>query len=291
MSNGFSFSLREFIRRFFERFKAPSPQESNATTKIILTIWQKRLLNPHWWDHIEGFDAISIKCVDGDSFYSMRDALSMGSIVLDKGLELHAWGFHYCLNRKDTVEEAKAAANACKKMGASAYHWNAEKHWAGGEDPVGCGKVFAQTFKGLLPDVELYANCFSSHATVDLLLFMDRYEPMLYGTRRQTIENKFESKLGGDDIPDDKKCAMVGTGRKDANNPKRAWGYLNPSKGRTTPMGLAQLIVKHKPYSVNFFRAGIADGEDIMVIKNSINPTLSEQVTTIKDALLNGGVS
>ena len=56
-------------------------------------------------------------------------------------------------------------------------------------------------------------------------------------------------------------------------------------------MGLAQLIVKHKPYSVNFFRAGIADGEDIMVIKNSINPTLSEQVTTIKDALLNGGVS
>ena len=289
MARGFLFSLREFIRRFFARFKAPVVVE--LPTKFILTIWQKKLLNPNWEDHIEGFDAISIKCVDGDAFYHMREVLAMSSAVLAKGLELHGWGFHYCLNRNDAVEEAKAAANACKRLGASAYHWNAEKHWAGGEDPIGCGKAFAQTFKEMLPDVDLYANCFSSHATTDLLLFMDRYEPMLYGTRRQTIENKFKNKVEREDIPDDKICAMVGTGRKDANNPKRAWGYLNPSKGRTEPMGLAQLVTKYKPYSINFFRAGIADGEDIMVMGNTINPTLSEQVMTIKESLRSEGAS
>ena len=283
MASGFSFSLGEFIRRFFARFKVPVVVE--PTTKLILTIWQKKLLNPRWEEHIEGFDAISIKCVDGDAFYHMREVLAMSTAVLVRGLELHGWGFHYCLNRDEAVKEAEAAAAACKRMGASAYHWNAEKHWAGGDDPVGCGKVFAQTFKMILPDVELYANCFSSHATTDLLVFMDRYEPMLYGTRRKTIENKFNSKLGRDDIPDEKKCAMVGTGRRDVNNSKRAWGYLNPSKGRSTPLGLAQLAVAFKPHSINFFRAGIADGEDIMVVGNTINPSLSEQAKHIRSLL------
>lgn len=283
MASGFSFLLREFIRRFFARFKVPIVDE--PATKLILTVWKKSLLSPNWHEYIDAFNAISIKCVDGDSLYRMRDAISLSSVVLEKGLELHAWGFHYCLDSGTSKREAETAAAACIKLGASAYHWNAEKHWVGGDDPVGCGKIFAQTFKEILPDVELYANCFSSHASTDLLVFMDRYEPMLYGTRRQTIENKFNSKLGREDIPDEKKCAMVGTGRKDINNSKRAWGYLNPSKGRRKPLGLAQLVVQFKPYSINFFRAGIADGEDIMLVGNTINPSLPEQVKQIRSLL------
>ena len=280
MSASWSTLLRDFIRRFFARLKKSEP-----TTKFILTIWKLGLMNPRWYDHIEGFDAISIKCVDGTGFYRMQDAVAMSSEALERGLELHGWGFHYCMDRHSAVKEAGTAAAACIKLGASAYHWNAEKQWAAGEDPIGTGKLFAQTFNKLLPGVELYANCFSSHASTDLLVFMDRYEPMLYGTRRKTIENKFSNKIVREDVPAEKICAMVGTGRRDANNKTRAWGYLHPSKGRIEPLGLAQLIVKHKPYAINFFRGGMADGEDIMVEGNTINPKLSEQVKEIKALL------
>ena len=258
------------------------PTVTDETTIFILTVWRREYLSPGWEEEIGEFDAISVKICDGDSRYRSIDAIHVLDICTERGLSCHGWGFHYCRNGPETEREAEAAVEACRASDVVAYHWNAEKQWLTGDDPIEEAIRFAKIFKKALPYVDLYANCFSGPVTAGMLKYFDRYEPMLYGTRRKTIESKFKQKVGGMEIGSAKKCAMVGTGRKDAGNDRRAWGYLHPPEGQSSPMGLAQLVDFYGPYAVNFFRAGRADGEDIMVRENSINPKLSVQVAEIK---------
>jgi hypothetical protein len=257
-----------------------TPQKKK--TSYVLTIWRRSLLNKDWTLYLGGFDAISIKAVDGAAFYNLQDAADMAAKVESHALQLHLWGFHYCTHMITARDEAQRAVEACQRLGAKAYHWNAEKQWASSGDPVAYAKEFATYFKVELPKVDLYANCFADPVTEDMLSNFDYFEPMLYGTRRATIEKKFNSFFGRTDIPKSKLCAMVGTGRKDGSNSARAWGYLKPSKGRDTPSGLAQLVYRWKPKSINFFRAGMAGGEDMMIKGNTINPSLGEQVAYIR---------
>jgi hypothetical protein len=257
----------------------------DKATKFILTIWKKELLDKSWPDLVSCYDAISVKIVDGSTPYRHSDAKKIFSKIASEAIEHHGWGFHYCTTSQDARAEAAAAAEACLSVGVVAYHWNAEKFWENGVNPVNSAITFAKAFKAAAPGIKLYANCFSSPVTNPMLADFDYFEPMLYGTRRSTIEKKFSSRLGRDDIDSSKKSAMVGTGRKDEGNSRRAWGYLSPAKGRTKPFGLAQLIATYRPISVNFFRAGRAGGEDIMVEGNTINPSLGEQVLFIREFL------
>lgn len=247
--------------------------------ELILTMWQRRLLASNWVDLLEGFDAVSLKCVDGPKPYRRDDLLLMLSRLEDRGLAIHGWGYHYCRSVEEAEKEARAAADACLEHGMVAYHFNAEKHWAESADPQRSAMAFAEIFRSMAPKVRLLANCFNAQATPALLDHFDAFEPMCYGTKVGTIARKIENRMGRTDIPSAKKAIMVGTGRRDDTVKGRAWGYI---EGDGESPGLLGLIATHSPVSVNFYRGGRAGGEDIMVTANSINPTLSQQALRIR---------
>jgi hypothetical protein len=255
------------------------------STKFILTIWIKSQLNKDWDLHVSGFDALSIKICDGVKAYKKKDAADIIATADDLNMEAHGWGFHYCTSEEDAKREAEAAAGLCEELSVSAYHWNAEKQWAGSDDPEAYAMAFAETFKLHAPDVLLFANCFNAPVTKEMIGLFDYYEPMIYGTRISTISSKFSKRFSTPSIPKRKRCAMVGTGRKNTKNPKQAWGYLNSTGRDNARHGLDKLIPTFKPTYLNFFRAGLIGKEDIMVEPNDINPVLSEQVKVIKQAL------
>lgn len=256
-------------------------------TKFILTIWRKSQMNKDWEILINGFDALSIKVCDGHKAYRKRDAAEIVEVADRLNMEAHGWGFHYCLNEIDAKREAETAASLCEELSLSGYHWNAEKHWAGSEDPESAAIAFAETFKLHSPDVKLFANCFSAPVTKEMMAHFDYYEPMIYGTRISTISTKFQKRFDTPSIPSNKRCAMVGTGRTNTKNPKQAWGYLNSTGRDASKWGLDRLVPHFKPTYLNYFRAGLIGKEDIMVAPNEFNPVLSDQVKKIK-AVLSG---
>ena len=255
------------------------------STKFILTIWIKSQLNKDWDLFVNGFDVLSVKICDGSKAYRKKDAAGIIATADELNMEAHGWGFHYCTSELDARVEAEAAAGLCEELSVSAYHWNAEKQWAGSEDPELYAMTFAETFKLHAPDVLLFANCFNAPVTKEMIGLFDYYEPMIYGTRISTISSKFAKRFSAPSIPKSKRCAMVGTGRKNTKNPKQAWGYLKSTGKDTKKHGLDRLIPSFKPTYLNFFRAGLVGKEDIMVEANDINPVLSEQIRVIKSAI------
>jgi hypothetical protein len=273
-------AIISLLKRVIELLRK-RPVEKDSTL-LVLTVWQRGLLSPDWPELADGFDAVSVKCVDGSKPYRMGEAKETAKETLAAGMKLHAWGFHYCLTDIQARNEAEVAAKACIELGAEAYHWNAEKQWAATGDPASCAIAFAQEFKSFAPAVQLYANCFNDPITSKMMENFDFFEPMCYGTKRKTISKKIDARMGRHEIPTAKKAFMVGTGRKEAGKPGRAWGYLS---GEGDTPGLAQLAVKHRPAAINFFRAGKANGEDIMVEANDVNPSLGDQARQIRAAL------
>jgi hypothetical protein len=270
------------LQRILAAIKRQGTQPEEPSVLMVLTIWQRGLLDKSWTDHVDGFDAVSIKCMDGSNTYRMGEAKETAREALTAGLSLHGWGYHYCLTEQRAIEEAEAAALACQDLGAVGYHWNAEKHWVEGGDPPSTAIAFSQAFKAIAPDVTLYANCFKDQATAAMLDHFDVFEPMCYGTKRKTIATKIKDRMERHDIPASKLGIMVGTGREETGKPDRAWGYLD---GDGTNPGLLQLVSAHRPVIVNFFRAGRVNGEDIMVRANGVNPPLSEQVRRIRASM------
>tara|TARA_R100000655_G_scaffold105313_1_gene153388 strand:- start:638 stop:1483 length:846 start_codon:yes stop_codon:yes gene_type:complete len=256
--------------------------------KCILTIWIKSQMNKDWDLMIQGFDALSIKICDGSKSYRKKDAAEIVAYADSLGMEAHGWGFHYCTNETDARVEAEAAAGLCEELSIASYHWNAEKQWAGSDDPEENAIAFAETFKLHAPDVKLFANCFSAPVTKEMMVYFDYYEPMIYGTRISTIANKFKKRFGSPGIPKNKRCAMVGTGRKNPKNTKQAWGYVKSTGRNHEQFGLDKLVPDFKPTYLNFFRAGLIQKEDIMVAPNDINPVLSDQVKIIKASCVGG---
>ena len=254
--------------------------------KFILTIWKLSQLNKDWELFINGFDVLSIKICDGFKAHRKKDAASLVAIADKLNVSVHGWGFHYCTSEEDARREAEYAAGLCEELSLSGYHWNAEKQWAGSEDPEEYAIAFAETFKLHAPTVFLFANCFSAPVSKEMMEYFDYYEPMIYGTRISTIATKFKKRFSSPSIPKGKRCAMVGTGRKNPKNPKQAWGYVTSTGPSYEQSGLDRLVPSFKPSFVNFFRAGLIGKEDIMVASNDINPVLSEQVKLIKKSLL-----
>ena len=258
------------------------------STKFILTIWIKSQLNKDWDMLLSGFDALSIKICDGSKPYKKKDAAEIVSTADELNMEAHGWGFHYCTTVDEAKREAEAAAGLCEELSMSAYHWNAEKQWAGSEDPESTAIAFAETFKLHAPDVLLFANCFNAPVTKEMIGLFDYYEPMIYGTRISTIANKFKKRFSAPSIPSVKRCAMVGTGRKNPKNTKQAWGYVVSAGEDFEKHGLDRLVPAFKPTYLNYFRAGLIGKEDIMVEPNDINPVLSDQVKIIKAGFSGG---
>lgn len=269
-----------FFQKSWDSLKALLPKKYKP--KFILTIWIKRQLNKDWDMYISGFDALSVKICDGSKTHRKKDAAEIIATADQLNMEAHGWGFHYCTTEEDARREAEAAAGLCEELSVSAYHWNAEKQWAGSEEPESNAIAFAETFKLHAPEVELFANCFSAPVTKQMMEHFDYYEPMIYGTRISTIASKFEKRFSTPSIPNGKRCAMVGTGRKNPKNTKQAWGYLNSTGADAKQRGLDRLIPYFKPTYINYFRAGLIGQEDIMVAPNDTNPVLSEQVLKIK---------
>jgi len=259
----------------------PKGEQERFPTLFILTVWRKSLLADNWHELLGPIDAVSFKVADGDRRFRVDEAEDM-VLQLPPGVGVHAWGFHYCLTKSQAEREAERAATESQKLGATGYHWNAEKHWAGGSDPSGAAIVFAKRFKELAPDIDLYANCFHRNTTSDMMAWFDFFEPMCYGTKPRTISKKIAARMTRKDIPPTKRSVMVGTGRMAGE--KRAWGYLESPGGH----GMVDLVAKHTPQSVNFFRAGNADGEDIMAGPNAMNPALGEQVRAMRQAVGDG---
>ena len=254
-------------------------------TRFILTIWKRSHLSDDWANEISAFDAVSLKIVDRTRPHEIDLAMGMAGQIASRGVRVHGWGWHHCTDREETLEEVEEAVRRCEELGATGYHWNAERIWSEGSDPAKMGLLFATTFKKRLPDVTLFANCFRSMVNSDMISAMDFYEPMLYGTRATTIARKFDREFSrGITIPE-KMAVMVGTGRMDGDRDDRAWGYVD-DQGDTP--GLASLVKANRPRWVNFFRGGSIHGEDMMNRGNAINPALPEQVRAIRDELVRG---
>lgn len=275
-----------FFNSVMGAIKNTLPKKYNP--KFILTIWAKSQLHKDWEMYIGGFDVLSVKICDGNKAYKKRNAAEIVSIANERNLEAHGWGFHYCRTVDESKTEAEAAAGLCEELSLSGYHWNAEKHWAAVEDPEACAIAFAETFKLHAPNVELFANCFSAPVTKQMMEHFDYYEPMIYGTRISTISAKFKQRFSTPGISGPKRCAMVGTGRKNDKNTKQAWGYLKSTGNAPEQHGLDRLIPNFKPTYINYFRAGLIGKEDIMVEPNDINPVLSEQISAIRYAVHGG---
>lgn len=253
-----------------------------SSTRLVLTIWKMSQLADNWHELLGGFDALSVKCADGDDFYRRGDALEVADKARELGIGVEGWGFHYCRTPAEAMREAKVAAEAAQNIGASVYHWNAERHWYASSEREQSAVEFALTFHGAAPEIKLYANCFRKGVTKTMVEHFEAIEPMCYGTKRSTIAKKVRARMRKwSAVPSDKVAIMVGTGRKASET--RAWGYFT-SENVKTP-GLLELAVKYRPVSINFFRAGVADGEDIMQRGNEINPSLSAQARKIRAAL------
>ena len=280
------FESMSILRSIFDTLKKVKyPQIAielvRVETEFILTIWKKELLADNWTDFVSAFDTISIKAVDGDSLYKKKEVPGLVQQVRSLGKTVHLWGFHFCTSEETSRAEARVAARACNMHKAVAYHWNAEKHWDNSVSPELNGMAFADEFKKCAPDVELIANCFNGAATGELLERFDVFEPMCYGTKAATIASKIRNRMRREDVPGCKRGIMVGTGRKHGEH--QAWGFYETNSAAVP--GLKDLVVETCPVVVNFFRAGVADGEDIMVEGNDLNPALNEQVLGIKEAL------
>ena len=262
----------------FERSVIVNPSK----TRLVLTIWKVSQLSENWHELVDGFDALSIKCADGDSVYRRGDALEVADKAREIGVGVEGWGFHYCRTPAEAMREAKAAAEAAQLIGASVYHWNAERHWYASKEREQSAIEFALTFHGAAPEIKLYANCFRKGVTKAMTEHFEAIEPMCYGTKRSTIAKKVHARMRKwAAVPSDKVAIMVGTGRKASG--KRAWVYFTSNNPKTP--GLLELAVKYRPIAINFFRAGVADGEDIMQRGNEINPSLSEQARKIRAEL------
>tara|TARA_R100001163_G_scaffold12296_1_gene11410 strand:+ start:3926 stop:4780 length:855 start_codon:yes stop_codon:yes gene_type:complete len=269
-----------FFKNIFDSLQSIAAKKKSP--KFILTIWIKSQLNKDWTMYVQGFDVLSVKICDGGKSYKKKNAAEIVAIADELNKEAHGWGFHYCESVEDAKKEAEVAAGLCEELSLSGYHWNAEKQWAGSEDPDTYAIAFAETFKLHAPNVSLFANCFSAPVSKEMMEHFDYYEPMIYGTRISTIATKFQKRFSAPSIPKSKRCAMVGTGRKNTKNPKQAWGYVKSTGRDVKQHGLDKLIPSFKPVYVNFFRAGLIGKEDIMVEPNDINPVLSEQIRIIK---------
>lgn len=275
--NAISEIFRDYKRR--ELVRTPPPR---MRTKLILTIWRRSQLADNWVALADGFDAVSIKCADRDHLFAKDDAPAMAHQAREAGLEVHGWGFHYCESPGVALEEARAAAEGARSIGAVAYHWNAEKQWFNSLAPQESAIAFATTFKEAAPGIELYANCFQAGVTAELSSHFDFIEPMCYGTKVATIASKINKRMTTwPEAPTEKVGWMVGTGRM--NGETQAWGYFE-TDSQDVP-GLLELAMKHHPTSINFFRAGMADGEDIMVSSNKFNPTLGDQAKRLRAEL------
>tara|TARA_R110000851_G_scaffold225794_2_gene378589 strand:- start:514 stop:1365 length:852 start_codon:yes stop_codon:yes gene_type:complete len=274
-----------FLRRLTSLRAEDVPLPDPPITRFILTIWKRSQLSDDWANDISAFDAVSLKIVDRNRPHEIDLAMGMAGQIASRGVRVHGWGWHHCTDKEETLEEVEEAVRRCEEVGATGYHWNAERIWSEGSDPAQMGLLFARTFKSRLPDVTLYANCFRSMVNSDMISAMDFYEPMLYGTRVSTIAGKFDREFSrGISVPE-KMAVMVGTGRMDGDRDDRAWGYVDD---RGDVPGLSSLIKEYRPRWVNFFRGGQINDEDMMSRGNSINPALSEQVRTIRDVLSRG---
>jgi hypothetical protein len=269
--------IRELARRRVEMSKR------KPSTLLILTIWKKSLLADNWLDLVGGFDAISLKVADGDKAFRATEVREMASDVRSAGLLVHAWGFHRCESVGAARKEGGAAAKAALSAGAVAYHWNAEKQWANAPNTQDTALAFAKAFRNRAPSLELYANCFNGPVDAAIIEAFDVVEPMCYGTKASTIANKINGRMTRDDAPKDKLAVMVGTGRLNGAVHGQAWGYH--STGSEDVPGTLELALKHRPVAINYFRAGVADGEDIMLSGNSVNMRLCDQAQQIRAAL------
>jgi len=264
--------------------KKNAPAERpRPSTLLILTVWKRSLLAENWLDLIEGFDAISLKVADGSGSFQLSEARKMASGVRSAGLLVHAWGFHRCETFEAARKEGEAAAKAALSIGAIAYHWNAEKQWANSPNTQGTALAFAKAFKGRAPAVELYANCFNAPVNDSIVKAFDVLEPMCYGTKASTIAKKIDKRMTRPGIPREKLAIMVGTGRLNKDVPGQAWGYH--FEGDDGVPGMLGLALEHRPVAINYFRAGVAGGEDIMQSGNPINIRLSDQAQQIRAAL------
>lgn len=273
-------ALRVLMVRHFPHLQ----QDEEPATELILTVWKKSLLDDNWLEHLGPVSAVSLKCVDGSNYYEMDAASEMAEGLRHRNISVHAWGFHYCTDEMKARSEAEVAVTAAKRIGATSYHWNAEKQWANAGDPSGAAQVFGQTFKGLHPGCTLYANCFNDPVDEHMMEWFDVFEPMVYGTKAKTIATKFRNRMRRDDISPEKRGMMVGTGRLEKGRDDRAWGYFDDHAGSP---GLQSLALEHNPVSLNFFRAGVADGEDVMTSGNAINPPLPNQIHLLRESLKN----
>jgi hypothetical protein len=274
-----------FLRRVLSLRGSRAFQALPPPTRFILTIWKRSQLSDDWANEISAFDAVSLKIVDRNRPHEIDLAMGMAGQIASRGVRVHGWGWHHCTDREETLEEAEEAIRRCEELGATGYHWNAERIWSEGSDPVQMGLLFARTFKNHLPDVTLFANCFRSMVNSDMISAMDFYEPMLYGTRVTTIARKFDREFSRRISVPEKMAVMVGTGRMDGDRGDRAWGY---SGDQGDVAGLASLVKTHRPRWVNFFRGGSIEGEDMMIRGNAINPALPEQIRSIRDELARG---
>jgi hypothetical protein len=272
------------IKAMRELAKKNAPvRDQRPSTLLILTVWKKSLLADNWLDLIEGFDAISLKVADGSSSFQSSEAREMASGARSAGLLVHAWGFHRCESIGAARKEGEAAAKAALSVGAVAYHWNAEKQWANASNTQGTALAFAKAFRNRAPSLELYANCFNSPVNDAIVEAFDVLEPMCYGTKASTIAKKIDKRMTRPGIPKEKLAIMVGTGRLNGDVAGQAWGYHN--EGDDGVPGLLKLALEHRPAAINYFRGGVAGGEDIMQSGNPINIRLSDQAQQIRAAL------
>jgi len=262
--------------------KRDAPESHHNPPECILTIWRKSNLSDGWQEALDGFQALSVKIVDGDDLFRTAEAKDLFSECRKMGLEPHGWGFHYCRTLDEAQSEAETVAAALKQHGINKYHWNAEKHWAGASNPVEAARKFVGVLRAAAPDVVLYANCFHKYMSPEVVEAFDIMEPMCYGTKISTIERHWKKRVGT--MPPEKRGVMCGTGRMEKGRSSRAWGYLNSKRGNA---GLVELTNTYSPVSVNWFRAGVISGQDMALEPNDVNPVLSEQAKAVRSCQSN----
>lgn len=243
-----------------------------------LVVWKRSQLPVGWADAIsrQGWDFVSVKVLDGRALFEPEDAWAVVSELRRRGLVVHGWGYHYSRTEAEATIEGQAAASVCRSYGLTGYHWNAEApHWGAGENPPQAAVAFARAFKQLSPQVLLWANACSGSCpgamTPWAISHFDVWEPMLYGTRPETIDRLFDERLnrfGKDRL----RAAMVGTGRVDEDG--RVWGFFGD---RPEAPGLLSLVQREAPYAVSYFRAPF-----LLLSGNAHNPSLPEQLRLLK---------
>jgi hypothetical protein len=119
----------------------PEPDEGDDVSlfaKKILTVWNlppKPQTLVDWCGRC-GVTAVEIKVCDGDSMWGVRRNVTPEYVTAlrSAGIEVYGWGYHYCdfkVNAGDRgngvpVDEGRAAARQCKRLGLPAYTWDLE---------------------------------------------------------------------------------------------------------------------------------------------------------------------